>query len=204
MWHICTCDGLLNPSYNFRKAFHTPEWETYRLTAGLNTLESRGDEKGGNRQEEDDIRRKTGKVEVKLCGATCGRERTVCKSTWKFNRKWRTPIRKSCYSWAAWACVPAEDCPLVFSIHGEPNGLLASTSSDGLCGDRLTGRRHSLAFFLVAVRTAGGRAVWRHQWSFPRHTHTPHTSCRQMEEEILSFKHWLYVCFKGKVKWSQS
>lgn len=35
---------------------------TYRLTAGLNTLESTVDEKGGNRQEEDDIRSKTEKV----------------------------------------------------------------------------------------------------------------------------------------------
>lgn len=63
-----------NPSYNFRKTFHTPEQRTssttYRLTAGLNTLESGGDEKGGNRQEEGNIRRKTEKVEVKLFGKT--------------------------------------------------------------------------------------------------------------------------------------
>ena len=85
MWHICSCDGLLNPSHNFRKTFHTPEQRTssttYRLTAGLNTLESKGDEKGGNRQEEGDIRRNTVRVEVKSCG----------------EKVWRQKGKKECY-----------------------------------------------------------------------------------------------------------
>lgn len=56
-------------------------------------------------------------------------------------------------------CAPAEDCPLIFGVDGEPDGLLASTCGDGLCGDRLTGCGFCLSFFLIAVGAAGGGAV---------------------------------------------
>lgn len=79
------------------------------------------------------------------------------------------------------ARVPAEDRPLVFGVHGEPNGLLASPRGHGLRGDRLTGGRLSLAFVLIAVGAVGGRAVRRHQWSFPGHAHAPHARCRTQE-----------------------
>lgn len=46
------------------------------MTAGLKTLESRGGRERGNRQEEGDIRGKTEKVEVKLCGEKFAEERT--------------------------------------------------------------------------------------------------------------------------------
>lgn len=49
---------------------------TYRLTAGLNTLESRGDGRGGDTQEEEDnIRREAEKGEVTFYRKTFGRKR---------------------------------------------------------------------------------------------------------------------------------
>lgn len=161
-----------NPSNNFRKTFHTPEQRTssttYRLTAGLNTLESKkeGTDRRRAISEEKQRRRRqncTGKVWKGKKGDSYKGGQTVPIKTEKL------------HFIQVWVSVPAEDCPLIFGVHSEPNGLLASPRGDGLCG----GRRLCLAFLVIAVWAAGGRAIRCHQWSLSRHTHTPHTCCRE-------------------------
>lgn len=174
------------------KTFHTVKQRTsgttYRLTAGLNTLESRWDKKGRNRQDVGNIRTKTEELEVKLCREKFGRGK---KGTMAIRCISKDKISKIIW---LFACVPAEDCPLIFGIHGEPNGFLASPRGHGLCGYRLTVCKLSLAFFFITVRAVGRRAVRRHQWSFSCHTHTPHASCREWQRKKSSdLKIWSLI-----------
>lgn len=172
------------------KTFHTPEQRTsrttYRLTAGLNTLGSRWDKKGGNKTGWWEYQKKNRGSGSKIVRAKVWRgkgKKGLYINTWKYEKERYTALIKIEQLHIIWlrAYVPAEDCPLVFGVHGEPNGLLASPRGHSLCGDCLTGCRLSLALFLIAVWAVGGRAVWCHQWSFSRHTHTPHTRCREWQ-----------------------
>lgn len=177
----------------FYKILHKTAWKhstqekmtsskTYRLTAGLNTLCV----KGGNRQNDGNSRRKTEKVEVELYEEQFGGEREndslrIQKKT-SLQRGYRAHEGGGCWTGA---CVPAEECPLVFGIYSEPKGLLASSCGHGFHGDCLTGGGLFLAFFLVAVWAVGGRAVGRHQGSLSCHTHTPHTRYGEMRGKVI-------------------